>query len=218
MTNSFLIELFPLLLSDYYPDGSPVTNTNTMNIIFPFFVTNSNHQIVVKQRNNTGLKDIPDYTLEFRIGIYRTMTELITMVNETFAAIQGTHDRNNTELHGLNMAQSKIILNPSSTSSIAFTCSISNKLTQTTMKWYCRTQKATTKILGLTLMETNAILLNVKRSLTQKAMKRGRSLYAKTPPQQHRNPSREHHGMPFWDSHKQAILYKASKNRPRVNW
>ena len=130
MTNSFLIELFPLLLSDYYPDGSPVTNTNTMNIIFPFFVTNSNHQIVVKQRNNTGLKDIPDYTLEFRIGIYRTMTELITMVNETFAAIQGTHDKNNTELHGLNMAQSKIILNPSSTSSIAFTCSISNKLTQ----------------------------------------------------------------------------------------
>ena len=131
MTNSFFIELFPLLLNEYYPDGSPITNTNTADILFPFIVTDTNYQIVIKQRNSTGLKDIPDYTLEFRIGIYRTMTELITMVNETFAAIQGTRDKNNTELHGLNMTQSKIIVNnSSSTSTIAFTCSISNKLTQ----------------------------------------------------------------------------------------
>lgn len=129
MTNSFFLDLFPTsLTSNYQPDGTPITNTNTANISFPFTVTNTNYHIVVKQRNSTGLKDIPDYTLSFRIGIYRTLIELVTMINETFAAIQGTRDKNNTELHGLNMAQSKITIQ--STSSMAFTCSISNKLTQ----------------------------------------------------------------------------------------
>lgn len=129
MTNSFFLDLFPAsLTSNYQPDGTPITNINAANIVFPFSITSTNDHIVIKQRNSTGLKDIPDYTLEFRIGIYRTMTELITMVNATFAAIQGTRDKNNTELHGLNMSQSKVTRQ--STSTIEFTCSITNKLTQ----------------------------------------------------------------------------------------
>ena len=128
LSNSFFINLFPTLASTYNPDGTVVSNTSANAITFPFAVTATNNQVIVKPRESLGLKDIPDYTMEFRIGTYRTMTELVTMVNEKFASIQGSTDRNGVQLHGLNMTQSKIsILN---TSTIEFTCSITNKLTQ----------------------------------------------------------------------------------------
>jgi hypothetical protein len=98
----------------------------SLSNVFPFQIDNSNNKIVVRATAN-GISTIPDYTIEFVKGVYRTPQLLENMINDVFASVQGTTDRNGTALNGLNMSNSKIYLYDASW---VFVPELDNRLTQ----------------------------------------------------------------------------------------
>lgn len=77
---------------------------------FPFRIDANNKRIIVKPKSSSpGLAQIPNYTIDFPEGSYRTQLILIDQISKTFSQIQGFTDQNGTELNNLNMVQTKII-------------------------------------------------------------------------------------------------------------
>lgn len=105
----------------------------SLSLQFPFKVTSANNKIVVKAKNATngytdiGISTVPDYTITFVPGVYRTPQLLENMINDVFASIQGITDRNGTALNGLNMSNSKIYIYDASW---VFVPELDNRLTQ----------------------------------------------------------------------------------------
>jgi len=105
----------------------------SLSTIYPFTITDSNNKIVVKAKNasngytDMGISAIPDYTINFKKGVYRTPQLLENMINEVFASVQGVTDKNGNPLNGLNMSNSKIYIYDASW---VFVPEVDNKLTQ----------------------------------------------------------------------------------------
>lgn len=97
---------------------------------FPFRIDANNKRIIVKPKSSSpGLAQIPNYTIDFPEGSYRTQLVLIDQINKTFSQIQGVTDPNETELNNLNMVQTKII-STLVTDTYTFKYIITNKLSQ----------------------------------------------------------------------------------------
>ena len=97
---------------------------------FPFRIDANNKRIIVKPKSTSlGLAQIPDYTIDFPEGSYRTQLILLDQINKTFSQIQGITDPNGTDLNNLNMIQTKI-LPTLVTNTYKFKYIITNKLSQ----------------------------------------------------------------------------------------
>ena len=105
----------------------------TGNIVFPFLINQSNNKIVVKAKDvsngytDIGISTLPDYTIEFKTGNYRTPQLLQDMMNTTFSSIRGITDKDGVALNGLNMSNSKIYIYDGSW---VFIPTVDNKFTQ----------------------------------------------------------------------------------------
>ena len=103
------------------------------SLSFPFLISSKNNKIVVKTKGvsngytDIGISTIPDYTINFKEGVYRTPKLLENMINDTFSSIQGLTDVNDVPLNGLNMTNSKIYIYDASW---VFIPEVNNKLTQ----------------------------------------------------------------------------------------
>lgn len=133
-TNSFFSPLFGSQITITLPDSNNLTWPSSPPpsppiISFPYTVNSSNNTIIVKAKTATvpGLISIPDYTITFPTGIYRTPTVLERMINSTFSKIQGVTDGSGTLLYGLNMSQSRVEITETT---FTFHYRIMNKITQ----------------------------------------------------------------------------------------
>ena len=120
-------------------DGtSSVALFSNYSAAFPFTVSGENNKIKVIPKSSVGgLANVRSaqsdtdnaYIITFPVGTYRTADDLQTMVNDTFAKIQGITDTAGTKLYGLNMSQTRFVINET-INKIAFVYSIKNKITQ----------------------------------------------------------------------------------------